>query len=1294
MNKKFLTAFLFGASVLASTSTFVSCKDYSDEIDALQTQIDNANALHATKAELAAAKAELTAAYEKADAELKALVEQYKAALDAKDADLQKQISDEITRAQAKEAVIEANIEALDKAHKELLDLKVDKTTFTDEVAKIYAEIKACSDKCAEKLAEEVGKLQTADAELQKQIDKLVKDLADTNAEVAANKTTLLTLKADFEKQKAACEKFQEAIDGRVSKIEADYLTSADKKELNDKIDDVKKDLQEQINSLSERLGKAETQIETNKKDIATLKTKVEALEKAVEKINKELVALTYLVKTSLRSLVFIPDAYYWGVEATEINYLSYQLYPKFPVPAEKDTKMDGKLNSVQVLAETEPADNEQGKTSGTLVRPFGSDYHSSVAKYTDGSKVLKFAAHYHLNPSKANLENAKFALVTGDREFIHDRSFNEADALLSIVGTPTAADGILTVNLDATKPELIKSVPVNHAVTIFATQVTLPKDGKGAVADTTITSDYATLFRSDIKDLVIAHTSVRLRDNLHNDEGCGPCEYYKTNSGETTFEGNHLFATWKEATQLVENGIYGEIAGAQDTCDFDKTLDLRTLVETHYTDEKGTHMYMTAQKLEEVGLKYKFDLVGFYSGTNTTSESVHAAINPEDGYTFNPQIPTETHYTEDRVYIDGGHQRPYNESAELNDSSLIGRVPIVRVCLVDAEDESKIYDYGYIPIRISYTATIAPDKLPQSVTFKGTDNVKEYCCEWKAAKMNTSWDMIEWSIYNDILHISKNVFDQHYSIVKKGDALQQYEKKDGKFQAYDGIGTCLEVRDEADLQTHTVNWTIPASYLQKLYEVDPAKRKLPEVFETAVLYKSDSPYYPDVYIVLQLSGIQWPVYEGTGLTNEMKIYEYWYKNQTMQHGTFDEVHVNTYEPENKQGHITASRLEHDIFSVYNGNIIKLAGLTDDDKCDLLTGIVFSTKPNVEGKLPTNNNGRKFQAIDGKVYVGDVRAEGKELWVYNGEKGKAGYVEALLATIKTQNDAGHYNTTFVEYAKNDIAKAILNNCDSKNFADKGDVKQDPIVTLAIDAWRCEKASWYKYTLTDYTWDVRFLRPINVLPVEQYYVDASTDEITADKHQDHVVNLRDLVELCDWRSKSDWATNKDSRVWSQICTDKDCDIKDGPTSHPADYAKDYWNYYQVTEVAVAGATLGMTDQDVKETYTDNKTESIEISGVVKTDLNANLRKPENKIVTLSSVTDMIDFFYYPNVKSNPCYGTPDSYGTLVYTNRGENINSDFHIYVPIRVKYIWGYVNTEVTLTVKTTMNDNTAKKRK
>ena len=40
MNKKFLSAILFGALMVSSTGTFVSCKDYDDDIDEINNKLN------------------------------------------------------------------------------------------------------------------------------------------------------------------------------------------------------------------------------------------------------------------------------------------------------------------------------------------------------------------------------------------------------------------------------------------------------------------------------------------------------------------------------------------------------------------------------------------------------------------------------------------------------------------------------------------------------------------------------------------------------------------------------------------------------------------------------------------------------------------------------------------------------------------------------------------------------------------------------------------------------------------------------------------------------------------------------------------------------------------------------------------------------------------------------------------------------------------------------------------------------------------------------------------------------
>ena len=107
MNKKFLSVILFSALMVGTAGTFTSCKDYDDDINNLQEQIDGQNGLSAKitavessisnlqsaqsglQSEIAAAKDEASkaalAAQEAAIAAAKAELEKVKAELQEAD---------------------------------------------------------------------------------------------------------------------------------------------------------------------------------------------------------------------------------------------------------------------------------------------------------------------------------------------------------------------------------------------------------------------------------------------------------------------------------------------------------------------------------------------------------------------------------------------------------------------------------------------------------------------------------------------------------------------------------------------------------------------------------------------------------------------------------------------------------------------------------------------------------------------------------------------------------------------------------------------------------------------------------------------------------------------------------------------------------------------------------------------------------------------------------------------------------------------------------------------------------
>ena len=125
MNKKFLSAILFGALMVTSTGTFVSCKDYDDDIKGLQEQIDKLATKDDLKAQIATLQAGLTtAAKDASDAVTKATAAETaaKAAGDAAAA----------AKAAADKAVAEAKAEAIKAVQAEIEALKEEVNASTE----------------------------------------------------------------------------------------------------------------------------------------------------------------------------------------------------------------------------------------------------------------------------------------------------------------------------------------------------------------------------------------------------------------------------------------------------------------------------------------------------------------------------------------------------------------------------------------------------------------------------------------------------------------------------------------------------------------------------------------------------------------------------------------------------------------------------------------------------------------------------------------------------------------------------------------------------------------------------------------------------------------------------------------------------------------------------------------------------------------------------------------------------------------------------------------------------------
>ena len=199
MNKKFLSVILFGALMTVSTGTFVSCKDYDDDINNLQEQIDGQkNDLNSKITAVESSISSLQTAQSSLQSEIAAAKDEAsKAALAAQEA--------AIATAKAELEKVKAELQAADKA---------DMATVDGKLAEISGRIQTL-EQFKTTTETTLAALSAADTNLQKSITTL-------QADVLANAEQIGRNKAAIEAQIAALEAYKGTNDDAIAGLKAD----------------------------------------------------------------------------------------------------------------------------------------------------------------------------------------------------------------------------------------------------------------------------------------------------------------------------------------------------------------------------------------------------------------------------------------------------------------------------------------------------------------------------------------------------------------------------------------------------------------------------------------------------------------------------------------------------------------------------------------------------------------------------------------------------------------------------------------------------------------------------------------------------------------------------------------------------------------------------------------------------------------------------------------------------------------------------------------------------------------
>ena len=1189
MKKKILTSLLMGAFLFASTSMITSCKDYDDDINDLKALVN------ADKAALEQAKSDLQGQITSMQGQL--------STLDGKLTTLENEAKNHATKTELKDAIddvkgqisgLEARLGTAETTLKNLNTLIGGELTgdlkgmsYKDAVMKVYGDLESVKTNLGNALTD---------------IDGLKKALNDP-------KTGWKAVDADLQQQIDAINKYL----GKYGSTDPTVTKQLE-------------DLRAQLKQISEN-GYDDTAI---KNDIDGLKKQMKDLNTAINEIKASLNVLNVLVQQRLRSLVFIPDSYYWGIEATSFNYLDAFQYTLAPTDYATKEVRGYKYGSAKY----------DDRVSDDALMEAGSRLDHSAANKEGGrydsiqyTSVMDLWANYHLNPSDVIIDDiTDVQVIDADKDYVLTRA---SDAKITTKKDKDGKsiykikDGVMSVQLDVKNPEKIKSVlkglmaqygyilnpneiveetaatQEKPMVTIFATQAYL--QGEGAKEDTIITSDYATLYADIYSNIRLSHkysttanpvpfTGVQ---NAH----CGYCALY-ANDNIANNDSLHLMATVHEAT----------VFAPQDTCNWDETLDLRKLVETHWDNISGVHEVVPADKMKEYGLTYKFELTGFYKGSNTTSESAHAAINPEDGYTFRPQM----------VEQGTGKQQAYGAEQGMQ---TVGRTPVVRVSLVDKY--GKILDYGYIRILITRKG---PDYKYLEVTYdgKGQSYIDE--CEFEAEGYQvykTTWYQTEYDLYK-LVGMAREDFENVYEEepVKAGDDYQQYIKKDGKWVECDEdeiLGTLTNTPDLTDPETHTQSSTLiyelTSEDIDALY-AQWTNKKAEKTFtvERAYKYAPNTTGYSDIYVVFttKVTFKPMPQYSATIDWANHKTEKYWYVKNSAEKAdvTKDDVtyelHTNVPAVEDEL-RADADSLTNLFSTEFRGNDVIIASMVKStqegfDASDWIYTLVFDK----------SNNGKQFKGNDGKTYTLSVSANGKQLLAKTGTRLPEVIAELVLTDESYAGTAAEADYTMVVYKHGTAAEALLNYASHSEFNDKNDAVLNNTLTAIIGV--LAKNECQELTLSNKTFNVRFLRPIDVLNKDAEIEDASTDGM-------QIINLLDLVDFKDWRD-----------AWKG-----------------ANPGGSYYTYYGIKGVYVGDAEVKLADG-----------EALSSIDAVKANLD------HKGMEQLNNITNQLDFIY-----------SSDNGGQLIYKNVSSTVQT-FELEIPIRVEYIWGNLYTVATVTVNRT----------
>lgn len=568
-------------------------------------------------------------------------------------------------------------------------------------------------------------------------------------------------------------------------------------------------------------------------------------------------------------------------------------------------------------------------------------------------------AATYFLNPSNAKMSNdaAKYSFIAYNKDYV-SRAAADYGSTFKVESADLTTKGKVTVHAKY-NGNAIKDLANSDKVTVLALQYTS--------GDSVVTSDFAAIKASTYDKLVLNNPTLQHVDAIPS----------------------HLYQTAKDA---INNKAQIHVAWNS------KGIDLREYVNTDRTYDKDENPTCKAWDknaaeglVEKSGFKYSFELVGYKSGANETSQSAHAAI-ASNGYTLRPQMTA------------GGKQQAYGAA---QNEATIGREPLVRVILKDTVN-NKIAAVGYIKVVID--KTVAEAEEVDLVTVNKPYTIA--CGDNNIDLQKVTWAQVEEQLYAK-LNMSKEAFEDAYKLDGGTADANQFEKAttDAEALAADKkIGTVSQTTADVEgKMTEVIAWSIKN---QAAYAAFKAGKTTLSTYVRYALQPGKTAANKYVYVKLTWTPSAINLKPSTTFGNENKIKSYWYAANSAVAGTgYDDVHGNV-------------------------EVVGTVGANDEYVFDLKNALVGN-------KLSVNPLTAPYADLNQELKLTFGFVTGKGLFA--SEDGTKVYAEKEFTNVVASLDPV---TGIVTYAKNETAKKLLNAYGHK------DLKNTVTAIVAVKATIC------------------------------------------------------------------------------------------------------------------------------------------------------------------------------------------------------------------------------------------------